>query len=301
MKLLRLIPLFTFLLLLAACGGETSEAAEEMEGTSEEEAPMASNWSPPAVDSIAFTTETPGVMGEALTYGTDSATLEGYISVDTTLDGKRPGVLVIHEWWGHNQYARDRADMLAGLGYVALAVDMYGEGKLAEHPEDAGKFSGAVFANMDAAKARFTAAMEELKKHPNVDPEKIAAIGYCFGGSVALTMANAGYDLDAVAAFHSGVQLPVMPAADGEYGTRVLVANGTADPFISVESVAGWTKAMEAAGADFRYMALDDAKHAYSDPGATEKGKAFGLPLEYNEAADRASWSAMQELFNKVF
>ncbi len=139
---------------------------------------------------------------QEISYSTDSTDMKGYLAYDANHDGKRPGVIVIHEWWGHNQYVRDRANKLAELGYVAFALDMYGDGKVASHPEDAGKFSGMVMSNMDEAKARFEAAVASLKANENVDVENIGAIGYCFGGSVALTMANAGYDLEAVAAFH---------------------------------------------------------------------------------------------------
>ncbi len=242
----------------------------------------------------------PKVVGEEVSYSTDSTTMKGYISYDENMEGTRPGIIVVHEWWGHNEYTRDRAEMLAELGYTALAVDMYGDGKQAMHPEDAQKFSGAVFANLDEAKARFTQAIETLKNHPSVDAEKISAIGYCFGGSVVLSMANAGYDLDAVAAFHSGVQLPIQPDAE-TLSAKVLVANGAADPFISAESVEAFKTAMEAAGADYKYIAYDSAVHAFTNPGADELGEQFGLPLAYNEAADEASWQELLALLNEVY
>ncbi len=146
------------------------------------------------------------VKGEEVTYATDSTNLKGYIAFDINAKEKRPGVLIVHEWWGHNNYVRQRADMLAELGYTAIAVDMYGDGKQADHPDDAGKFAMSVMTNLPEAIARFNAALDLLKAHASVDSVKIAAIGYCFGGSVVLTMANSGADLDAVAAFHSGVQ-----------------------------------------------------------------------------------------------
>ena len=142
------------------------------------------------------------VAGENITYNSDGTQLEGYIAYDKSKEGKRPGVLVVHEWWGHNDYARKRADDLAKLGYTALAVDMYGEGKTANHPADAEKFMMEVFNNMSVGEARFNAALELLKQQPTVDPEKIAAIGYCFGGAVVLHMARIGTDLDAVVSFH---------------------------------------------------------------------------------------------------
>ncbi len=280
-----------------ACTG--NEAAATTETTSTEAS--LPTWQAPAPHEAVFTTSVAGVKGQERSYRTAQTQLKGYLAQPENLDSKRPGILVIHEWWGHNDYARQRADMLAALGYVALAVDMYGDGNLAEHPEDAGKFAGAIMSNMPEAEARFKAAIDQLKAHPMVDTNKIGAIGYCFGGSVALTMANAGYDLAAVAAFHAGVALPVMPSAEHKPKGKILVANGAADPFITLESAAAWSKGMEEAGTDFTYLALPDAKHAFSDPGANENGAKFSLPLEYNEAADRASWLAMQQLFAKAF
>ena len=240
------------------------------------------------------------VVGSEVAYSTDTTTMNGYISLDQNDESKRPGILVVHEWWGHNEYARERADMLADLGYVALAVDMYGEGKVAEHPEDAGKFAGMVMSNIDEAKARFESAMNTLKNHPNVDAEKIGAIGYCFGGSVVLSMANAGYDLDAVAAFHAGLTLPIMPS-EGGVKAKVLVCNGADDKFIAEQHIADFKATMDAAGADYKYIAYDSAVHSFTSKYADENGEKFGLPLAYNEKADKASWEEMQKLFSEAF
>lgn len=239
------------------------------------------------------------IVGNEVTYSNDSTTMKGYLAFDESTTEKRPGILVVHEWWGHNEYSRKRADMLAEMGYTALAVDMYGDGKQAKHPDDAGKFSGMVMSNMPAAKSRFMAAMEELKKHPSVDSDKIAAIGYCFGGSVVLTMANAGMDLDAVAAFHSGVALPIMPNED--LTAKVLVCNGAADPFVSPESVAAFTKAMDSIEADYKYIAYEDAVHAFTSKDADSLGKKFNLPLAYQEKADKQSWEELKELLKETF
>lgn len=239
------------------------------------------------------------VQGEEVSYKTDSTTMKGYISNNPELEGKRPGILVVHEWWGHNKYSRERADKLAELGYVALAVDMYGDGKQAQHPDDAGKFAGMVMKNIDVAKARFDAALSVLKSNPHVDQEKIAAIGYCFGGSVVLTMANMGEDLDAVAAFHSGVQLPVMPSEDIK--AKILVCNGAEDPFVSEESIINYTKAMDSVNADYEYIAYEDAVHAFTSKDADSLGKKFDLPLAYNKQADEKSWEELKKLLNEVF
>lgn len=241
----------------------------------------------------------PTLVGEEVTYATDSTTMRGYLSYDEAFTGKRPGILVVHEWWGHNTYTRERAKMLAELGYTALAVDMYGDGKQAMHPDDAGKFSGMVMSNIDEAKARFDAALKLLKSQSSVDSTRIAAIGYCFGGSVVLTMANAGEDLDAVAAFHSGVQLPIMPNKDIK--ARILVCNGAADPFVSEESVEAFKKAMDESGAQYEYIAYEGAQHAFTSKEADSLGRKFNLPLAYQEKADKASWEALQKLLNDTF
>ncbi len=243
---------------------------------------------------------TPEVVGEEVSYTADDVTMNGYIAFDKASSEKRPGILVVHEWWGHDEYARKRANMLAELGYVALAVDMYGDGKQAAHPEDAQKFAMSVMGNFESATARFNAALETLKANPNVDTDQIGAIGYCFGGSVILSMADAGIDLDGVAAFHAGLQLPVMPKA-GTLTSRVLVLNGADDPFVTAEQVEAFTGALEAANADFEYINYPNAVHAYTNPGATALGEQFGLPLAYNAEADSASWEKMKMFFNETF
>ncbi len=239
------------------------------------------------------------VKGIEVTYATDSTSLKGYIAYDENQKGKRPAILIVHEWWGHNDYVRERADMLANLGYTAMAVDMYGDGKQADHPDDAGKFAMSVFTNLPEAKARFNAAVSLLEAHESVDADKMAAIGYCFGGSVVLTMANSGADLDAVAAFHSGVALPVMP--NDQLKARVLVCNGAADPFINPESVTSYTKAMDSIGAKYEYISYPDVKHSFTSKAADANGEKFNLPLAYDAEADEKSWNSLQVLLDEVF
>ena len=239
------------------------------------------------------------VKGTEVTYASDSTNLKGYIAFDENKTGKRPGILIVHEWWGHNDYVRERANKLAELGYTAIAVDMYGDGKQADHPEDAGKFAMSVMTNLPEATARFNAAVNLLKQHESVDVEKIAAIGYCFGGSVALTMANSGADLDAVAAFHSGVALPVMP--NNNLKARVLVCNGADDPFISPESITTFKTAMDSIGAKYEYFSYPGVKHSFTSKEADVNGEKFKLPLAYNADADQQSWASLQKLFNEVF
>ena len=239
------------------------------------------------------------IKGTEVSYATDSTNLKGYIAYDENSKVKRPAVLIVHEWWGHNDYVRERADMLANLGYTAMAVDMYGDGKQADHPDDARKFVMSVFSNLPEAKARFNAAMTVLKSHESVDADRLASIGYCFGGSVALTMANSGADLDAVAAFHSGVALPVMP--NDRLKARVLVCNGAADPFIKPESVAVFTKAMDSIGAKYEYIAYPGVKHSFTSKAADANGEKFKLPLAYDAEADEKSWNSLQQLLKTTF
>ena len=278
MKNLITLVLIAGLVIAASCKSKSENKAEAKEATEE------------------LTVE---VKGEEVTYATDSTNLKGYIAYDVNAQEKRPGVLIIHEWWGHNNYVRQRADMLAELGYTALAVDMYGDGKQANHPDDAGKFAMSVMTNLPEATARFDAALKLLKSHTTVDTEKIAAIGYCFGGSVALTMANSGADLDAVAAFHSGVKLPVMPT--DKLKAKILVCNGADDPFISPESVEAFKSALDSVNADYKYIAYPGVKHSFTSKEADANGEKFNLPLVYDADADEKSWASLQELFAEAF
>lgn len=236
---------------------------------------------------------------QEISYSAGGVTMKGYLAYDDAVQGRRPGVLVVHEWWGHNDYARKRADMLAALGYTALAVDMYGDGRQASHPQDAGKFAGEVMQNMQSAKARFMAALNLLKKHKTVDASRIAAIGYCFGGGVVLHMARAGVDLKGVVSFHGsyGTQTP---AEKGAVKAAVLVCHGAADQFISPEEIEGLKKEMQNAGVDFQFISYEGARHSFTNPAADENGKKFNLPIAYNKAADEKSWADMQQFFKRI-
>jgi dienelactone hydrolase len=239
------------------------------------------------------------VKGTPVEYTSGDVTLKGYLAMDDSVKEKRPAVLVVHEWWGHNAYARKRAEMLAGLGYVALAVDMYGDGKQASHPEDAGKFAMAVMKDMPAMQARFLAAMDLVKKLDAVDSTRIAAIGYCFGGGVVLAMARQGADLKAVVSFHGSLATSV-PAKKGAVKARVLVCNGAADSFIPPEDIKAFKQEMNAAGATYTFISYPGAKHSFTNPEATALGKEFMLPLAYNEKADAKSWADMKQFLKKA-
>ena len=240
------------------------------------------------------------VEGKEVEYSAGGVTLKGYLASDTAVSTKRPGVLVVHEWWGLNDYARRRARMLAELGYVALAVDMYEDGKTAAHPDDAGKFSGELMKDAETTKARFLAALEFLKAQPQTDSGRIAAIGYCMGGGVALNMARAGIDLKGVASFH-GSLAPIVKAEPGGIKARLLVLHGADDKFVPPEAVEAFKQEMAAAGANLKFIAYPGAIHSFTNPEADELGKRFNLPLGYNADADRLSWEELKTFLVAIF
>jgi len=223
--------------------------------------------------------------------------LQGFIAWDDALKGPRPGVLVVHEWWGHNEHARTQAKRLAEAGYVGFALDMYGKGKVTTHPKDAQAFMSEVKKDPAVIPARFHAALEQLKLDPHVAPDRIAAIGYCFGGSVVLNAARSGEDLDAVVSFHGSLATK-SPAEQAKVTARILVLTGAADPFVPPEQVEAFTQEMKAAGAKFQVVSYPGAKHGFTNPDA---GKAGMDALEYNAEVDQKSWAAMLELFKEVF
>ncbi len=242
-----------------------------------------------------------GIQTKEIEYSSGGTTLKGFLAWDDSVKGKRPGVLVVHEWWGHNQHARDRARMLAELGYTAFAVDMYGDGKFADHPKKAGEFMSAAFEDWEGSQAKFNAAKKLLQNHATVDPERIGAIGFCFGGAVSLRMARGGADLDAVVAFHSALPL-APPVSPGQVKAAVLVINGADDGFLDPKTVATFKEEMAGATKDFRYVSLKGVKHSYTNKQADEFSKKFDISaLEYNEKADQNAWSAMQVFFKRVF
>lgn len=251
---------------------------------------------------LAFTAHTAQavVKGEAVEYKAGETVLKGYLAYDDALKGKRPGILVVHEWWGHDEYARQRARMLAELGYTALALDMYGNGHQAHHPDEAGKFSGEVRKNLALAKLRFSAAQRLLKGHPTVDGGKLAAIGYCFGGSIVLEMARLGKNLKGVVSFHGNLSTE-NPAKAGAIKARVLVLTGEADPFIPAAQVAAFKKEMDAAKANYRIVTYPGAKHSFTSKAADQHGQKFNIPLAYNAEADQKSWAEMQAFFKEIF
>lgn len=237
--------------------------------------------------------------GDEFTYEVDGEPFTGYVAYDANSSGV-PGVLVVHQWWGHSDYVRRRADMLAEMGYTALALDMYGVGKVADHPESAQAFMMEVLNNLDAGVERFSTALEILKEHPTTDSTMTAAIGYCFGGGVVLEMARRGLDLDAVASFHGGLSSNTA-VEPGDIKAKILVLHGADDPLVTPEELDAFKQSMETAGADMRFVSYPGAVHAFTDTAATRKGEMFGLPLRYDAAADSASWAEFSAFMEEVF
>ena len=231
------------------------------------------------------------VKEEPVTYKSDDTTMKGFVVYDDASSAKRPGVLVVHEWWGITKHTRDEARKLARAGYTAFVVDMFGDGRTADNPKDASALAGAVRKDPKVQLARFNAARDQLAKHATVDASRIGAIGFCFGGSVVLDAARGGSNLAGVAAFHAGLDAAGAAAAPGKVKSRVLVLNG-ADAF---------KKEMEAAKVNYRYVTYPGAVHAFTNPEATDKGKQFNLPLVYNPEVDKQSKAEMGKFFGEVF
>ncbi|CAH0320111.1 Carboxymethylenebutenolidase [Pseudomonas sp. Bi130] len=232
----------------------------------------------------------------------DGTKLIGYYAYDDAIKGPRPGVVVVHEWWGLNDYAKRRARDLAGLGYSALAIDMYGDGKNTEHPKDAMAFMQAATKDSAAASARFQAGLDLLKKQPQTDPAKLAAIGYCFGGAVVLNAARQGLPLAGVVSFH-GALATNTPAVPGSVKAKILVEHGALDSMVTAENVTAFKTEMDKAGADYKFVSLEGAKHGFSNPDADRlsHGDHGGPDIGYNKAADEKSWADMQAFFKKIF
>jgi dienelactone hydrolase len=247
---------------------------------------------------LAFAATAAGeVKTRVVDYTVSGTQLEGMIAWDDAVKVKRPGILVVHEWWGHNEHARTQARKLAEAGYVAFALDMFGKGKVTTHPKEAETFMKEALSNPGAMAARFSSALELLKKDPNVDATKVAAVGYCFGGSVALEIARAGAPLNAVVAIHANLSTE-NPAQPGKVKAQILVLNGGADPMIPPAQVEAFKKEMTAAGAKFNVIIYPNVKHAFTNPDA---GKAGMAALEYNAHADHESFAEMTKFLKGVF
>lgn len=241
----------------------------------------------------------PDIKEEQVSYKLDTLNMKGYVSFEKNKQGKRPGILVVHEWWGLTDYTRTRAKQLAELGYIAMAVDMYGDGKTGDTPPEALALASTYYQNPQLAKTRLDAALAKLKSYPETDTANIAAIGYCFGGFIVLNAAKLGADLKGVVSFHgdlSGVQ----PSKD-LLKAKILICQGEDDNFVPQTAVDAFKKSMDSIGVNFTYKSYPNATHAFTNPKSTETGKKFNMPIKYNAAADSASWNDMKTFFGTIF
>jgi dienelactone hydrolase len=247
----------------------------------------------------AATGDSSGVKEEHISFMSDSSNLNAFVVYNDSVKGKRPAVIVIPEWWGLNDYPKQRARQLAALGYVAMALDIYGDGKVADNPDSAKAFSAPFYMNPMKAKIRIDSAIARLRKYDNVDSANIGAIGYCFGGGVLLNTARLGDELKGVVSFHGS--LIGTPAKKDLLKTKILVCHGNDDKFVSQADVAKFKKQMDSIGASYTFIGYDGATHAFTNPASTANGEKFHMPIAYNAKADTASWAAMKTFFAGVF
>lgn len=234
---------------------------------------------------------------EPVTYTDGEATMKGFVVYDDATQAKRPGIVMVHEWWGITKHIHNEARNFAQQGYTVLISDMYGDAKTADNPKDAGALSSSVMKNPTVMESRFKAARDELAKQASVNPQRIGAVGYCFGGAVVLNMARAGADLAAVAGFHASLGLNTPAPTPGEVKAKILIMNGADDPFVKREQYDALKKDFDAAKVDYRIIQYPGAVHAFTNPEATELGKKFNLPLRYDAKADQESKAEAAKFF----
>ena len=244
--------------------------------------------------------QTMAIKEDPVTYRDGDIVMKGYVVYDEARQGRRPGVLVVHEWWGITKHTRDEARIFASQGYTAFVADMFGDGKTADNPKDASGLMKGLMGNPAGMQSRFNAARAELVKHRTVDASRIGASGYCMGGAVVLNMARTGADLRGVAAFHANLTAQ-SPAAAGKVRSKIIVLNGADDPFVKPDSIDAFKKEMDAARVEYRFINYPGAVHAFTNPEATEKGKQFNLPLAYHPEADKQSKAEAAKFFREVF
>lgn len=239
------------------------------------------------------------VVTKEVSYNAD-ITLKGFMAYPENVHENTPGVIIVHEWWGHNEHTRYQAKKFADAGFVAFALDMYGEGKNTGHPKEAKEFMMMAYKNQSVANKRFEQALTILKKDPKVHPKKIGAVGYCFGGKVVLDQARQNNQLMGVVSIHGGLA-PMEDTSSKKIKTPILVLHGEDDPMIDDQALIGFSKEMTQRKANFEFVSYKGVLHAFTNPGATKIGKEFGLPLAYDEKADKdAHAKAIEFLKNKL-
>jgi dienelactone hydrolase len=236
-----------------------------------------------------------------VTYSDGETTMKGFVVYDSAKKGKRPGIVMVHEWWGITKHMHDEARRLAGQGYTAFLADMYGDGRTADNPKDAGALSASVMKNPHTMETRFNAAREQLAKQPTVDGTRIGAVGYCFGGAVVLNMARAGAALAGVVGFHASLGLNTPAPAPDTVKAKILVLNGADDPFVKKEQYTTLKADMDAAKADYRVIEYPGAVHAFTNPEATALGKKFNLPLRYDAKVNKEAEGEASRFFAAIF
>jgi dienelactone hydrolase len=234
---------------------------------------------------------------EPVTYTDGEATMKGFVVYDDASQAKRPGIIMVHEWWGITNHMHNQARKFAQQGYTVLIADMYGDAKTADNPKDAGALSSSVMKSPATMESRFKAARDQLAKQTSVNPQRIGAVGYCFGGAVVLNMARAGADLAAVAGFHASLGLNTPAPAQGVIKADILVLNGADDPFVKREQYDVLKKDFDAAKANYRVIEYPGAVHAFTNPEATELGKKFNLPLRYDAKVDEEAEAEAAKFF----
>jgi dienelactone hydrolase len=230
-------------------------------------------------------------------YKLDDKTFKGYLALDETRTGKRPGILVVHEAWGLGQHSRTSAERLAEMGYVGLAVDMFGDGYVPESTQEGMQIITDLRNDVPTLRSRMRAAYDALVKLPEVDPKRTASIGFCFGGGASIELARSGAPVSAVVSFHGGLETK-MPAETGAIKAKILSCTGHDDPFIPPSQVLKFMDEMTKAAADFQVIIYSQTKHSFTEPKAAERGIDA---LAYNKSSDERSWRAMQDLFGEVF
>lgn len=237
------------------------------------------------------------VITKTISYQHDGVNLEGFLAYDDSVKGKRPALLVVHEWWGLNDYVRSRAEQLARMGYVAFALDMYGKGKVTRHPSQAGEWMKQIRSNVYQWQQRALAGLEVLKNDPRTDPDRIAAIGYCFGGATVQQLAYSGANIKGVVSFHGSLLLPMSDQIQ-KVKAKILICHGAADPFTKTAEIGQYISAMERAGLDYKMIIYAGAKHGFTNPGADK----FGMDaVKYSKSADLRSWVDMKVFFAEIF
>ncbi len=237
------------------------------------------------------------VKTETILYKDGGAELEGFVAYDDAVKGARPGVLVVHDWTGLQDYARERTKQLAELGYVAFAADIYGKGVRPTDPKECGVQAGTYKKDLPLLRKRVLLGLDQLKARPGVDAKRLGAIGYCFGGTSVLELARSGADVAGVVSFHGGLST-TLPAEAGKIKAQLLVCHGADDPFVKADEVAAFKAEMEKAKANMKFVAYDGAVHGFTKK---ESGNDPSKGAAYNEKADKESWSAMKAFLARVF